>query len=81
MNRIGTDAGQFFLALVEVNPDAWQRPISGILSLVKDYSSDVVNSACRRALVFQAFSYTMVRNICKEGTYNLPIEHNLGGLQ
>ncbi|TXI98988.1 MAG: IS21 family transposase [Neisseriales bacterium] len=81
MSNIGNDAGQFFLALIENNPNAWQRPISGILSLTKDYDKDVVNLACKRALVYQAFSYTTVRNICREGTYNLPLDNHVGGVQ
>ncbi|MFM2393899.1 MAG: hypothetical protein RLZZ546_1881 [Bacteroidota bacterium] len=81
MNSIGNDAGQFFMALLEINPNAWQRPTSGILGLTKNYTAEVVNLACKRALVFQAFSYTTVRNICREGTYNLPLDNHIGGIQ
>lgn len=81
MNEIGNYAGQFFMALLDNSPDSWQRPISGIIALSKEYSKEVINLACKRALAFKVFSYSTVRNICKQGTYNLPVDYYVGSLQ
>jgi transposase len=72
MGKIGGNALAFFNATVEKNPVAWNRIISGILSLTKKYKSEIVEAACKRALYYQALQYSMVKNICENGSYNLP---------
>lgn len=81
MNEIGSHAGQFFMQLLYNCPDYWYRITQGILSLTKQYPKVIVDLACKRALAFEVFNYSTVRNICKQGTYILPTNFNCGSIQ
>jgi transposase len=74
MAQIGQHAEQLFFSVLEHNKNSWTRPIQGILSLIKKYSTDIVNRSCQRALHFGAYEYQIVKNICRTGSYNLPLE-------
>ena len=74
MKNIGSFAEQIFFLTVETNPKGWGQSVRGILSLEKEYPKEVINASCKRALVYNTCSYNIIKNICKEGTYNLPIE-------
>ena len=77
MAKIGAYAEQLFFAIVEKQPADWSRPIQGILSLAKKYPEEIVNTACKRALAYKVYKYQTVKNICKNGSYTLPLEFNL----
>lgn len=79
MEEVGEEAVQYFFHLLEKDPKNWHKPVKGILSLVKFYSNEVVNLSCKRALHFQASSYRMVKSICENGSYKLPLEN--GGVR
>ncbi len=74
MSDIDNYTEQMFLAIVEKHPKDWGRPIRGILSLLKRYPKDIVNLACKRALAFKVYKYQIVKNICANGSYVLPLE-------
>lgn len=74
MAAVGNFAGQMFFCIVQHKKQAWSRPIQGILSLVKKYSSDIVNRSCERALAYGAYDYQIIKRICENGSYNLPVE-------
>lgn len=74
MQEVGEHASDFFSALLIKEPYNWYRITCGILKLLKLYSKEVVDLACKRALDFQVFKYSIVKNICKTGSYNLPSE-------
>lgn len=74
MASIGQHAERLFFMLLENRKQSWSRPIQGILSLTKKYSYDVVDKSCQRALAFGAYEYQMIKNICQNGSYNLPLE-------
>lgn len=74
MNKIGTYAGQLFLLIVNQKPREWNRTVSGILSLSKKFPKEIVNLACERALAFNVTQYRIIKNICQNGTYKLPID-------
>lgn len=76
MSNIGEYAEQLFFSILENKNNAWIRPIQGILSLTKKYPSEIINLSCQRALAFNAYEYQIVKNICKNGSYNLPLEFN-----
>ncbi len=63
-------------SILEYKKNTWVRPVQGILSLTKKYPLEVINRSCQRALAFDAYEYQIVKNICKSGSYNLPIEVN-----
>lgn len=77
MADIGSNAEQIFFAIVEMHPKDWGRSIRGILSLLKKYPKEIVDSACKRALAFNVYKYQTVRNICANGSYVLPLEFNI----
>jgi transposase len=74
MAKVGLYAEQLFFSFLENKKNAWTRPIQGILSLIKKYPSEIVNLSCQRALHFGAYEYHIVKNICQNGSYNLPLE-------
>ncbi len=76
MAEIGEHAEQLFFSILEYKKNTWVRPVQGILSLTKKYPLEVINRSCQRALAFDAYEYQIVKNICKSGSYNLPIEVN-----
>ena len=76
MAGVGPYAEQLFFAIVENQPKDWGQSVRGILSLLKKYPGDVVNLACKRALVFNVYKYQTVKNICENGAYKLPAEFN-----
>jgi transposase len=81
MNQIGNETGQLFLLLVSKHPRDWNRAAQGILSLTKTFTNDIVNSACKRALMFNIVQYQVIKNICQNGSYNMPLESNLEVVQ
>ena len=70
-------AEQMFFAIMERQSRDWSRPIRGILSLLKKYPKEIVDSACKRALAFNVYKYKIVKNICTNGSYVLPLEFNI----
>lgn len=76
MSEIGPFAQQVFFIIVSNSPNTWQRPIQGILSLGKSYPKEVIELSCKRAIAFDACKYQTIKNICINGSYNLPIEFN-----
>ena len=78
LNNIGYDAGALFLLLLDKYPYNWNRIAQGIISLTRTYSKDVVNLACKRALSFNVVEYKIIKNMCQNGSYALPIDANYG---
>ncbi len=76
MSEVGPYAEQIFFLVVENNPRDWSRPIQGILSLLKNYPKEIVEMACKRALAYGVYQYQIIKNICNNGSYNLPVEFN-----
>ena len=74
MKEIGSYGEQLFFLIVQEQPKEWGRTVQGILSLPKDYPKEIVDLACRRAIVFKVFKYQIIKNILKTGSYNLPVE-------
>ncbi len=73
MAKIGENTLKVYQTLVDKYPYNWQRMSSGILSLSKRFSPDVVEKACKRALAFNAVQYRKIKSICESGSYNLPL--------
>ncbi|MEA1964443.1 MAG: IS21 family transposase [Candidatus Aerophobetes bacterium] len=74
MARMGEYAEQLFFLVVEHRPRDWTRTVQGILSLRKSYPEKVINLACRRALAYDVYQYSIIKNICHNGSYNIPVE-------
>jgi transposase len=76
MAEVGPYAEQLFFLILQNRPRDWSGTVRGILSLLKNYPAEIVELACRRALAFGVDQYQIIRNICKNGSYNLPSEFN-----
>lgn len=76
MAEIGPYAEQIFFLVVQQHPRDWSRTVQGISSLTKNYPKDIVDLACKRAVAFKIYQYQIIKNICSNGSYNLPIEFN-----
>jgi transposase len=74
MAQIGVYAEQLFFLIVQNHPKDWNRTVQGILSLKKTYPKEVIEAACRRALSFGVVRYSVIKNICHNGSYRLPVE-------
>lgn len=74
MAQIGNYAEQFFFSIRADQKAYWYNSVKGILSLTKTYPNDVINLSCKRALAYEALQYQTVKNICKKGLYNLPLD-------
>lgn len=76
MASIGPYACEFLDRLQQQSPYHWQSMTKGILSLLKNYSADTVNKACRRALRYRSHTYLSIKKICESGLYDYmePVE-------
>jgi len=54
-------------------PEVNYRRITGILQLSKEYGSERLNKACKRALYADTFSYHMIKNILKNNLDGHPL--------
>jgi hypothetical protein len=77
MARIGEYAEQLFFVVIKHQPRDWSRTVKGIVSLKKNYPEKVINLACRRALAYDVYQYSIIKNICHNGSYNIPVEFNI----
>ena len=76
MEEIGPYAEKIFNLIVEERPNHWGRIVKGILSLKGRYPNSIIEAACRRAYCFGIASYQVVKRICKNGAYTLPLEED-----
>ncbi|ETR67279.1 MAG: integrase catalytic subunit, partial [Candidatus Magnetoglobus multicellularis str. Araruama] len=74
MIDLGNYAQQIFPIIVKEQPHHWARTVQGILSLSKKYSKEIVDLACKRAISFNVYKYQVIKNICSNASYKLPIE-------
>ena len=74
MAHLGTYTEQLFFLVIKEHPRDWNRTVQGILSLGKTYPDEVIEAACKRALSFGVTRYSVIRNICHNGSYLMPIE-------
>ncbi len=74
MSHIGTYTEQLFFLVIKEHPRDWSRAVQGILSLQKTYPEEVIEAACRRALSFGVTRYSVIKNICHNGSYLMPVE-------
>lgn len=70
----GTNTFDFLQQLKLDKPYQWQRIMQGVFHLQHDFSIEIVDKACRRALQYKAISYSSIKNICKNNLYDKPIE-------
>jgi len=76
MAGIGPYAEQVFFMILEKQPQDWSKTAQGILSLAKTYPKEIVDLACKRAIAFGVHQYQVIKRICHNGSYNLPVEFN-----
>lgn len=76
MASIGPYAEQIFFMVIEKHPQDWSRTVQGILSLLKSYPKEIIDLACKRAIAFGVYQYQVIKRICYNGSYNLPVEFN-----
>ena len=74
MKNLGPFSEQIFFLIIQNQKAYWFKTVQGILSLEKTYTKQIVERACKRALAFQVYEYQVIKNICKNGSYNMPIE-------
>jgi transposase len=74
MKNLGPFSEQLFFLILQNQKGHWYRTVQGILSLEKSYTKKILELACKRALAFQVYEYQTIKNICKNGSYNLPVE-------
>ncbi|OVE74333.1 hypothetical protein BVX93_00175, partial [bacterium B13(2017)] len=60
MSKIGNYAEQIFFYILENSPYSWTRTIQGILSLKKNFSNEIINLSCKRALAYGVNKYSII---------------------
>jgi transposase len=76
MKEIGPNAEQMFFCILDAYPTEWNRTVRGVLNLKRQFSPEIVDLACKRALAYGVKTYSTIRNICRSGAYNQPSEFN-----
>ncbi len=74
MSKLGEYAEQMFFIILKERPNMWKRIVSGILSLEKRYSKEIVNLACKRAIGYGVIQYQTIKNICANGSWKIPVD-------
>jgi len=74
MAQIGTYSEQLFFLILKEHPRDWHRPVAGILSLAKYYPQDIIEASCKRACYYGITQYSVIKNICHNGSYLLSTE-------
>jgi len=64
--KIGEQVFLFSLAVCEKQPYDYMRVINGLCFLAKKHGNDIVDAACKRSLLYNAISYTSIKNICEK---------------
>lgn len=75
--EMGQYVGDILPLLVKQYPHSWHPMAKGIINLQKQYTNQVINLACQRAMIFDAISYQKIKAICYSGCYVLPIDNNI----
>lgn len=73
MLTIGINAHTLFKQLLDYDT-TWQRTVRKIFGLTRIYDRDILDKAINRALYFNAYQYTTIKNICEKGLFDLPCE-------
>jgi hypothetical protein len=77
MAEIGEYAEQLFFLVIKHQRRDWSRTVKGIVSLKKNYPENVINLACKKVLAYDVHQYSIIKNICHDGSYNMPTEFNI----
>ena len=67
---MGKETLLFFEKIKQHKLQTWTQVFRGILSLKKNYETDIINSDCKRALEFKVYEYHTVKDICRNGLYD-----------
>ena len=91
-SAIGNETRIFIGKLLESkrHPEQGYKSCLGVLNLAKKYNKERLNNACKRAIHFNSYSYTTIKNIInkgldkldletKEKQYELPLHNNVRG--
>ena len=70
----GSHTHNFLTQLKQDKPWHWLKIMQGVFNLELQYSAQIVDNACKRALEYQVINYASVRNICKNRLYDIPKE-------
>jgi len=74
MAQIGPYTEQLFFLILKEHPRDWHRPVAGIIALKKHYAQEVIEASCKRACHYGITQYSVIKNICHNGSYLLPLE-------
>lgn len=74
MAEIGPFAERYFREILRMQEGYWSKVIHGILHLARNYGSEPVNLACKRALYYEAYGYKVIKNILEKRLHRLEWE-------
>jgi len=74
MKEVGSYCEKFFDSAVSQKPKSSSAIARGVLSLKKFYPDSVIEASCKRALFYGAIEYRVIKSICKNSAYALPLE-------
>ena len=71
MAQIGVNAQQYFLVLLQAQPDYWRQTLRPIYGFVQKFGNEAVDKALRRALSYQAMDSRIIRHILEGKLYEI----------
>lgn len=74
MWQIGQNAKKYYEEMLKRLGYGCYRAIRGIIGLVKRYGNHAVDKACKRAIMYDAYGYRIIKSICEKGLYEVEIE-------
>ena len=77
---MGSNCAAMLLLFQEEHKKDWHRAVKGIIKLRNFYSDEIIDKACLRALHYGISSYSKIKQILANNSYNLPLDEiNSGG--
>jgi len=74
MWQIGENAKRYYEEMLNRLGYSCYRAVRGIIELAKRYGDYAVDKACKRAIMYDAYGYRIIKSICEKGLYEVEIE-------
>lgn len=74
MWQIGQNAKKYYEEMLKRMGYGCYRAIRGIIELAKSYGNSAIDKACKRAIMYDAYGYRIIKSICEKQLYEIELE-------
>lgn len=74
MWQIGENAKNYYEEMLKRMGYGCYRAIRGIIELSKNYGNSAIDKACKRAIMYDAYGYRIIKSICEKGLYEIELD-------